>query len=32
MILIGLGSNIGDREKNIRIAIQKLGNHQEIRY
>lgn len=31
MILIGLGSNIGDREKNIAIAIQKLGNHQEIR-
>ena len=31
MILIGLGSNIGDREKNIASAIQKLGNHQEIR-
>ena len=30
MILIGLGSNIGDREKNIITAIEKLGNHQEI--
>jgi len=30
MILIGLGSNVGDREKNIITAIQKLGNHQEI--
>lgn len=30
MILIGLGSNIGDREKNIITAIQKLGKHKEI--
>jgi len=30
MILIGLGSNIGDRQKNIMTAIQKLGQHAEI--
>ena len=30
MILIGLGSNIGDRQKNIITAIQKLGMHQKI--
>jgi len=30
MILIGLGSNIGDRQKNIITAIQKLGKHQGI--
>lgn len=31
MILIGLGSNIGDRQKNIMTAIQKLDKYQEIR-
>lgn len=31
MIIIGLGSNIGDREKNITSAIRKISNHQEIR-
>jgi len=30
MILIGLGSNIGDRQKNIMTAIQKLGIHTGI--
>ncbi|MBC8016101.1 MAG: 2-amino-4-hydroxy-6-hydroxymethyldihydropteridine diphosphokinase [Sporomusaceae bacterium] len=30
MIVIGLGSNIGDREKNIASAIQKIANHPEI--
>ncbi|MBP2628600.1 MAG: 2-amino-4-hydroxy-6-hydroxymethyldihydropteridine pyrophosphokinase [Firmicutes bacterium] len=30
MILIGLGSNIGDRQKNIITAIRKLGKHKEI--
>ena len=30
MILIGLGSNIGDRQKNIITAIQNLGKHQGI--
>ncbi|WP_378957122.1 2-amino-4-hydroxy-6-hydroxymethyldihydropteridine diphosphokinase [Pelosinus sp. sgz500959] len=30
MILIGLGSNIGDRKKNILTAIQKLSQHQKI--
>lgn len=31
MILIGLGSNIGDREKNIITAIQQLAKQNEIR-
>ena len=30
MILIGLGSNIGDRQENIKTAIQRLGKHNEI--
>jgi len=30
MILIGLGSNIGDRQKNIITAIQMLGKHKAI--
>jgi len=30
MILIGLGSNIGDRQKSIMTAIQKLSQHAEI--
>ena len=30
MILIGFGSNIGDRQKNIMTAIQELGKHNEI--
>lgn len=31
MILIGLGSNIGEREKNIQQAINKLANNEHIR-
>ncbi len=30
MILIGLGSNIGDRQKNIKDAIQELSKHKDI--
>ena len=30
MILIGLGSNLGDRQKNIMTAIEKLGQHKDI--
>lgn len=30
MILIGLGSNLGDRKKNILTAIHKLSQHKEI--
>lgn len=30
MILIGLGSNLGDRKNNILTAIKKLNEHQEI--
>lgn len=30
MILIGLGSNIGDRQKNIMTAIQELSKHKDI--
>ncbi len=30
MILIGLGSNLGDRPQNIMTAIEKLGQHKDI--